>query len=195
MTKQPIPVVPAQHYTCGGVLIDLDGRTDLPGLYAAGECTESGLHGANRLASNSLLECFVFGEAAARDIIRRWDELDAPPAIRPWDASRVTDSDEEVVIKQNWTEIRRFMWNYVGIVRSTKRLERARHRINMLTHEVEDYYGHFRVTTDLIELRNLLQCADLIVRSALHRKESRGLHYTLDYPGTLAEAMDTVLVP
>ena len=195
MTKQPIPVVPAQHYTCGGVLIDLEGRTDLPGLYAAGECTESGLHGANRLASNSLLECFVFGEAAARDIVARWDELDAPPPIRPWDESRVTDSDEEVVIKQNWTEIRRFMWNYVGIVRTTKRLERARHRIDMMTHEVEDYYGHFRVTTDLIELRNLLQCAELIVRSALHRKESRGLHYTLDYPDLLPQAVDTVLVP
>ncbi|MGH6631978.1 MAG: FAD-binding protein, partial [Sphingopyxis sp.] len=195
MTKQPIPVVPAQHYTCGGVLIDLDGRTDLPGLYAAGECTESGLHGANRLASNSLLECFVFGEAAAKHIIQCWDQLDTPPAIRPWDASRVTDSDEEVVIKQNWTEIRRFMWNYVGIVRTTKRLERARHRIDMMTHEVEDYYGHFRVTTDLIELRNLLQCAELIVRSALHRKESRGLHYTLDYPDLLPQAVDTVLVP
>jgi len=195
MTKQPIPVVPAQHYTCGGVLIDLAGRTDLPGLYAAGECTESGLHGANRLASNSLLECFVFGEAAAKDIIARWDQLEPPPAIRAWDESRVTDSDEEVVIKQNWTEIRRFMWNYVGIVRTTKRLERAQHRIKMMTDEVEDYYGHFRVTTDLIELRNLLQCAELIVRSALHRKESRGLHYTLDYPDMAAEAVDTVLVP
>ncbi|WP_347302194.1 L-aspartate oxidase [Croceibacterium sp. TMG7-5b_MA50] len=195
MTTQPIPVVPAQHYTCGGVLIDLDGRTDLPGLYAAGECTESGLHGANRLASNSLLECFVFGEAAAQDIIARWDSFDAPPSIRPWDASRVTDSDEEVVIKQNWTEIRRFMWNYVGIVRTTKRLERAAHRITLLTGEVEDYYGHFRVTTDLIELRNLLQCADLIVRSALKRRESRGLHFTLDYPEMAAEAVDTVLVP
>lgn len=195
MTKQPIPVVPAQHYTCGGVLIDLAGRTDLPGLYAAGECTESGLHGANRLASNSLLECFVFGEAAAKDIIARWDQLEPPPAIRAWDESRVTDSDEEVVIKQNWTEIRRFMWNYVGIVRTTKRLERAQHRIKMMTDEVEDYYGHFRVTTDLIELRNLLQCADLIVKSALHRKESRGLHYTLDYPEMLPQAVDTVLVP
>ncbi len=195
MTRQPIPVVPAQHYTCGGVLIDLNGRTDLPGLYAAGECTESGLHGANRLASNSLLECFVFGEAAAADILARWDQFDAPPAVRPWDESRVTDSDEEVVIKQNWTEIRRFMWNYVGIVRTTKRLERAAHRIDLLTGEVEDYYGHFRVSTDLIELRNLLQCAQLIVRSALRRKESRGLHYTLDYPDLLPEAEDTVLVP
>ncbi len=195
MTRQPIPVVPAQHYTCGGILIDLAGRTDLPGLYAAGECTESGLHGANRLASNSLLECFVFGEAAATDILARWDRFDAPPAVRGWDESRVTDSDEEVVIKQNWTEIRRFMWNYVGIVRTTKRLERAKHRIAMLTAEIEDYYGHFRVSTDLIELRNLLQCADLIVRSALSRKESRGLHYTLDYPALLPQAKDTVLVP
>ena len=195
MTTQPIPVVPAQHYTCGGIVIDRDGRTDLPGLYAAGECTESGLHGANRLASNSLLECFVFGEACADHIAAHWDALPPVPVIRPWDESRVTDSDEEVVIKQNWTEIRRFMWNYVGIVRTTKRLERAQHRIQMLTGEVADYYGHFRVTPDLIELRNLLQTAELIVRSALHRHESRGLHYTLDYPETAAEAVDTVLVP
>ena len=195
MTTGPIPVVPAQHYTCGGIMIDLAGRTDLPGLYAAGECTESGLHGANRLASNSLLECFVFGEAAAADILDRWDSFDAPPQVRPWDESRVTDSDEEVIIKQNWTEIRRFMWNYVGIVRTTKRLERAQHRIEMMTGEVEEYYGQFRVTTDLVELRNLLQTAELIVRSALKRKESRGLHYTLDYPDLLPEAKDTVLVP
>ena len=195
MTREPIPVVPAQHYTCGGVVIDLDGRTDLPGLYAVGEVSQSGLHGANRLASNSLLECFVFGEAAARHIAECWDELPPPPPIRAWDESRVTDSDEEVVIKQNWTEIRRFMWNYVGIVRTTKRLERAQHRIKMLTEEIEDYYGHFRVTPDLVELRNLLQSADLIVRSALRRKESRGLHYTTDYPKTLAKAADTVLVP
>jgi L-aspartate oxidase len=195
MTKDPIPVVPAQHYTCGGIVIDLHGKTDLPGLYAAGECSESGLHGANRLASNSLLECFVFGEAAADHILEHWDELPTPPPIRPWDESRVEDSDEEVVIKQNWTEIRRFMWNYVGIVRTTKRLERAQHRIRMLTDEVNDYYGHFRVTPDLIELRNLLQTAELIVRSALHRHESRGLHYTLDYPAILPDAIDTVLIP
>lgn len=195
MTKEPIPVVPAQHYTCGGVVTDLDGHTDLPGLYAAGECAESGLHGANRLASNSLLECLVFGDASATDILARWEEFDAPPAIRPWDESRVSDSDEEVIIKQNWTEIRRFMWNYVGIVRSTKRLERAAHRIKLLFDEVDDYYGHFRVTTDLIELRNLLQSADLIVRSALKRHESRGLHYTLDYPKTMEPPLDTVLVP
>ena len=195
MTAGPIPVVPAQHYTCGGVKVDLDGRTDLVGLYAAGEVTESGLHGANRLASNSLLECFVFGEAAARHMVAHWATLDAAPAIRPWDDSRVTDSDEEVVIQQNWTEIRRFMWNYVGIVRTTKRLERAAHRIALLGREVEDYYGSFRVTPDLVELRNLLQTADLIVRSALARHESRGLHYTLDWPELAVRAEDTVLVP
>ncbi len=195
MTTGPIPVVPAQHYTCGGILIDLNGRTDLPGLYAAGEASESGLHGANRLASNSLLECFVFGDAAARDIAAHWDDMPEPPAIRPWDESRVTDSDEEVVIKQTWTEIRRFMWNYVGIVRTTKRLERAQHRIDLLRGEVEEYYGHFRVTQDLIELRNLIEVADLIVKSALARKESRGLHYITDYPGLLPEAEDTVLAP
>lgn len=195
MTREPIPVVPAQHYTCGGIVVDRDGRTDLPGLYAAGECTQSGLHGANRLASNSLLECFVFGEAAADHIAAHWADLPPPPPIRAWDESRVTDSDEEVVIKQNWTEIRRFMWNYVGIVRTTKRLERAAHRIAMLRDEVNDYYGHFRVTPDLIELRNLLESADLIVRSALTRKESRGLHYTLDYPETLDIAVDTILMP
>ncbi|WP_419807962.1 L-aspartate oxidase [Sphingomonas sp.] len=195
ITKEPIPVVPAQHYTCGGIVVDRDGRTDLPGLYAAGECTQSGLHGANRLASNSLLECFVFGEAAAKHIAAHWDTLPPVPTIRPWDESRVADSDEEVVIKQNWTEIRRFMWNYVGIVRTTKRLQRAASRIRLMTEEVADYYGNFRVTPDLIELRNLLQTADLIVRSALHRHESRGLHYTLDYPETSPVAVDTVLVP
>ena len=195
ITREPIPVVPAQHYTCGGVVVDLDGQSDLPGLYAVGECSESGLHGANRLASNSLLECFVFGEAAARHILARWESLSAPPAVRGWDESRVTDSDEEVVIKQNWTEIRRFMWNYVGIVRTTKRLERAKHRIELLKHEVAEYYAHFRVSTDLVELRNLLQSAELIVRSALARHESRGLHYTLDYPELSDPPRDTVLVP
>jgi L-aspartate oxidase len=177
------------------VVVDLDGRTDARGLYAAGEVTQSGLHGANRLASNSLLECLVFGEAAARHITANWDELPAPPEIRAWDESRVTDSDEEVVIQQIWGEIRRFMWNFVGIVRTTKRLERAKRRIDMLRQEVGDYYRNFRVTPDLIELRNLLEVADLIVRSALSRHESRGLHYTLDYPETAAEAKDTVLVP
>lgn len=195
MTKEPVPVVPAQHYTCGGVRIDLDGRTDLSGLYAAGEVSESGLHGANRLASNSLLECFVFGEAAANHICAHWDELPAPPLIQPWDESRVTDSDEEVVVQHNWREIRRFMWDYVGIVRTTKRLERAQHRVELLRQEVDDYYGNFRVTPDLIELRNLIKVAALIVRSALTRKESRGLHYTTDYPELAKNAVDTVLKP
>jgi L-aspartate oxidase len=195
ITKEPIPVVPAQHYTCGGVLVDLDGRTDAPGLYAAGEVTQSGFHGANRLASNSLLECLVFGEAAAKHIIGNWESLPEVPPILAWDESRVTDSDEEVVITQTWGEIRRMMWNYVGIVRTTKRLERAKHRIDMLRKEVKDYYAHFRVTPDLIELRNLVEVADLIIRSALSRHESRGLHFTLDYPKTLAHAKDTVLIP
>ncbi|NUT01665.1 MAG: L-aspartate oxidase [Sphingomonas sp.] len=195
MTTGPIPVVPAQHYTCGGVLIDLDGCTDAPGLYAAGEVTQSGLHGANRLASNSLLECLVFGEAAAKHILTHWDRLADVPDVRAWDESRVTDSDEEVVIQQCWGEIRRFMWNFVGIVRTTKRLERAKHRIDLLRQEVADYYAHFRVTPDLIELRNLVEVADLIIRSALSRHESRGLHFTLDYPKTAAKAEDTILVP
>jgi L-aspartate oxidase len=195
ITHEPIPVVPAQHYTCGGIVVDFAGRTDAPGLYAAGEVTQSGLHGANRLASNSLLECLVFGEAAARDILERWDDLREPPAIRAWDESRVTDSDEEVVIHQIWGEIRRFMWNYVGIVRTTKRLERAKRRIDMIRQEVADYYRNFRVTPDLIELRNLVEVADLIIRSALSRPESRGLHYTLDFPEPIGDARDTVLVP
>ena len=195
ITKEPIPVVPAAHYTCGGVVVDLDGGTDLPGLYAAGEVTQSGLHGANRLASNSVLECLVFGLAAARHINAGWDDLPPPPPIRLWDESRVTDSDEEVVVHHNWREIRRFMWDYVGIVRTTKRLERALNRVNLLRQETEDYYGNFRVTPDLIELRNLVEVAGLIVRSALARKESRGLHYTLDYPDKLPDAVDTVLVP
>jgi L-aspartate oxidase len=195
ITREPIPVVPAAHYTCGGVMVDLDGRTDLDGLYAAGEMTMSGLHGANRLASNSVLECLVFGVAAAEHINGSWDDLPPPPAIRPWDESRVTHSDEEVVVHHNWREIRRFMWDYVGIVRTTKRLERALSRVALLRQETEDYYGHFRVTADLIELRSLVSVSELIVRSALARKESRGLHYTLDYPELLPEAKDTVLVP
>ncbi|MBU3077093.1 L-aspartate oxidase [Sphingomonas quercus] len=195
MTTQPIPVVPAAHYTCGGVVVDRHGRTDLPGLYAAGEVSQSGLHGANRLASNSLLECFVYGAAAAEHIRSNWADLPEPPALNPWDESRVSDSDEEVIVQHNWREIRRFMWDYVGIVRTTKRLERAQHRIDLLRREVADYYGNFRVTPDLIELRNLVEVAGLIVQCALARKESRGLHYTLDYPETLAEARDTIVAP
>ncbi|HEX9953590.1 MAG TPA: FAD-binding protein, partial [Allosphingosinicella sp.] len=174
---------------------DLDGRTDLDGLYAAGEVTMSGLHGANRLASNSVLECIVFGVAAAQHINRSWTSLAPPPRIRPWDESRVTHSDEEVVVHHNWQEIRRFMWDYVGIVRTTKRLERALNRVNLLKDETQEYYGHFRVTPDLIELRNLVEVAGLIVRSALTRQESRGLHFTSDYPDMLPDAVDTVLAP
>ena len=194
-TVQPIPVVPAAHYTCGGVLVDIDGRTDLPGLYAVGEVSQSGLHGANRLASNSILECLVFGVAVADDIHAKWDTLPEPPPVRPWDESRVTDSDEEVVVSHNWAEVRRFMWDYVGIVRTDKRLERAAHRVKLLRKEVHDYYGNFRITPDLVELRNLVQVADLIVRSARRRHESRGLHYTVDYPQTDAVPRDTILDP
>lgn len=195
ITREPIPVVPAAHYTCGGVLIDLCGHTDLPGLYAIGETAQSGLHGANRMASNSLLECLVFGHAAAEDIRKRMDGFPTPPPPAPWDESRVEDSDEAVVVTHNWAELRQFMWDYVGIVRTTKRLERAQHRVKLLRREIQEYYGNFRVTRDLLELRNLVTVADLIVRSALARKESRGLHYTLDHPEQLPEARDTILEP
>lgn len=192
---EPIPVVPAAHYTCGGVLVDLNGQTDLPGLYAIGEVAQSGLHGANRLASNSLLECLVFGASAADHILHHFDATSPPTNIRPWDESRVTISDEEVVVAHNWAEIRRFMWDYVGIVRTNRRLERAAHRIKLLRDEIAEYYGNFRVTADLLELRNLVQVADLIVRSARSRKESRGLHYTTDYPKMKDPPLDTILYP
>ncbi|MGB8856355.1 MAG: L-aspartate oxidase [Burkholderiales bacterium] len=193
ITKQPIPVVPAAHYSCGGVMTDLIGRTDVEGLYAVGEAAHTGLHGANRLASNSLLECLVFSQGAAEDIAKATRfEI---PEIPEWDASRVTDVDEEVVIAHNWDELRRFMWDYVGIVRTNKRLERASHRIKLLNDEIHEFYSSFRVTNDLIELRNLTLTAELIVRSALLRHESRGLHYSLDYPTTSPIAVDTVLTP
>ena len=193
ISKQPIPIVPAAHYTCGGVVTDLSGRTDMPGLYAVGEASYTGLHGANRLASNSLLECVVLGRAAAQFIEQQPPRASIPLPV--WDESRVTDADEEVVIANNWDELRRFMWNYVGIVRTTKRLERAKHRIRLLKEEIDEYYENFRITRDLLELRNLVEVASLIVNSALARRESRGLHFSRDFPDTLPKALPTVLQP
>ncbi len=192
IARQPIPVVPAAHYTCGGVVTDLAGRTDLPGLFAVGETTYTGLHGANRLASNSLLECVVLGRAAAARIAA--EPAVTPPALPAWDESRVENADELVVVSHNWDELRLFMWNYVGIVRTNKRLYRALSRIRLLRTEIDEYYGAFRVNRDLLELRNLVECAELVVRSALERHESRGLHYSRDYPGSLPTSFPTVLV-
>jgi L-aspartate oxidase len=191
IARAPIPVVPAAHYTCGGVVTDLEGRTDLPGLFAVGETTYTGLHGANRLASNSLLECVVLGCSCSARILA--EEPPPPQSLPPWDESKVEDADEQVVIAHNWDELRLLMWNYVGIVRTTKRLERALHRIKLLRDEIEDYYANFRVNRDLLELRNLVVCAELIVRSALRRHESRGLHFSRDFPNTLPVSFPTVL--
>jgi len=193
ISREPIPVVPAVHFTCGGVVTDLTGRTDIPGLYAVGETAYTGLHGANRLASNSLLECLVIGRACAQQI--EATPATGTPSLPAWDESRVTNADEEVVIAHNWDELRRFMWNYVGIVRTTKRLERAQHRIKLLKEEIDEYYRNFRITHDLLELRNLVDVAALIVTSALSRNESRGLHYSRDYPETLPKALPSVLTP
>jgi L-aspartate oxidase len=193
ITREPIPVVPAAHYTCGGVHTDLAGRTDLRGLHAIGETAYTGLHGANRLASNSLVECMVFARSASDDILA--NPLPVPPALPAWDESRVTDADEAVVISHNWDELRRFMWDYVGIVRTNKRLERAAHRITLLQGEIQEFYANFHVTRDLLELRNLVTVADLIVRSALARHESRGLHFSRDYPRLTEVARPTILSP
>jgi L-aspartate oxidase len=195
ITRQPIPVVPAAHYTCGGVLVDQQGRTDVPGLYAIGETSFTGLHGANRMASNSLLECFVYARSAAADIVAQLEQVPQPENLPAWDSSQVTDSDEDVIIAHNWDELRRFMWDYVGIVRTNKRLQRAQHRVRLLLDEIDEFYSNYKVSRDLIELRNLAQVAELMIASAMARKESRGLHYTLDYPDMLPEALDTVLVP
>ncbi len=191
ITRDPIPVVPAAHYTCGGIVSDLHGRTDVAGLYVAGEASCTGLHGANRLASNSLLECLVFAEAAVLDILST--QTAKLPALPQWDESRVTDADEEVVISHNWEELRRFMWDYVGIVRTTKRLKRAKHRIGLLMREIDEFYANFKVNHDLIELRNLVVTADLIVRCAMQRKESRGLHFSRDYPEMAKKGKNTIL--
>ncbi|MER0216713.1 MAG: L-aspartate oxidase [Nitrosomonas sp.] len=191
ITREPIPVVPAAHYTCGGVVTDKHGKTDLDNLYAIGETAHTGLHGANRLASNSLLECLVLAQAAGIDIANQ--PMNGLPKLPDWDESRVTDADEEIVIAHNWDELRRFMWNYVGIVRTTKRLQRAQHRIALLREEINEYYTNFRVSSDLLELRNLVDSADLIVRCAMLRHESRGLHFSKDYPDTLPVAQDTIL--
>lgn len=193
ITREPIPVVPAAHYTCGGIVTDLNACTDVPNLYCVGESACTGLHGANRLASNSLLECLVFGEAAATHILA--SNPPAIPSLPDWDESRVTDADEEVVISHNWAELRRCMWDYVGIVRTTKRLQRAQHRIRLLAREIHEFYSNFRISNDLIELRNLVVTADLIVRCALKRTESRGLHFSRDYPETRSRARNTVLRP
>ncbi|PIJ52365.1 L-aspartate oxidase [Erwinia sp. OLTSP20] len=195
LTRQPVPVVPAAHYTCGGVMVDKQGLTDVAGLYAIGEVSYTGLHGANRLASNSLLECLVYGWSAARSIRSTLADFPLPPALPAWDESRVDDSDERVIIQHNWHELRLFMWDYVGIVRTSKRLARAQRRIQLLQAEIAEYYANFRISNNLLELRNLVTVAELIVRSAMLRKESRGLHYTLDYPQTLKEAQPTILTP
>ena len=193
ITKEPIPVVPAAHYSCGGLMIDRQGKTDIKQLYAIGEVAHTGLHGANRLASNSLLECLVYSDLVSENILK--DNFHHQYDLPKWDESRVTDADEEVLITHTWNELRRFMWNYVGIVRTNKRLSRALHRINMLRDEVDEFYTNFKISANLIELRNLLQVSELIVISAINRKESRGLHYSRDYPKTHKNGKASILIP
>ncbi|MEP6391389.1 MAG: L-aspartate oxidase [Halioglobus sp.] len=195
MAAEPIPVVPAAHYTCGGIVVDTHGRTDVKGLYAIGESSSTGLHGANRMASNSLLECIVYAESAANHIHSTLADAPTLAEMPVWDESQVTDSDEDVVISHNWDELRRFMWDYVGIVRTNKRLQRAQHRAQLLQAEIAEYYSNYKVSNDLLELRNLAMVAELMIQCALQRKESRGLHFTLDYPALLDDALDTILTP
>ena len=195
ITREPIPVVPAAHYSCGGVMTDFNAKTDLDNVYAIGEVAYTGLHGANRMASNSLLECVVFASAAAQSILTRLHDVASEEPIAPWDESQVSNSDEEVIIQHNWHELRLFMWDYVGIVRTNKRLERAMRRIQLLEQEIAEYYAHFRVSNNLLELRNLVTVAELIVRCAMQRKESRGLHFNLDYPETSDKAEPSILTP
>lgn len=195
MTKEPIPIVPAAHYTCGGVMVNKDGQTDLQNLYAIGEVSYTGLHGANRMASNSLLECVVYAWSAAKHIVENIEQSQLCAELPAWDESQVTNSDEEVIIQHNWHELRLFMWDYMGIVRTDKRLERAMRRIQMLQQETHEYYSNFKVSNNLLELRNLLQVAELMVCCAMQRKESRGLHYTLDYPELAEDSGPTILTP
>ena len=195
ISRDPIPVVPAAHYTCGGITVDHSGATEVDSLYAIGEVSFTGLHGANRMASNSLLECFVYARSAAQHISDTLADSQQPKQFMAWDESQVTNSDEDVVISHNWDEMRRFMWDYVGIVRTTKRLQRAKNRIEVLQREIAEYYGNYKISNDLLELRNLAVVAELIIKSALARKESRGLHYTLDHPHLADQAEDTVLKP
>lgn len=195
MTRDPIPVVPGAHYTCGGLRVDMNGHTDIPNLYAIGETSFTGLHGANRMASNSLLECFVFGKSASENIASNLDSIPAPRQVPEWDESLVQNSDEDVIISHNWDELRRFMWDYVGIVRTNKRLARAWHRTNLLKLEIAEFYSNYHISKDLLELRNLVTIAELIIQSAARRHESRGLHYSLDYPNTDEDSGDTVLTP
>ena len=195
ITREAIPVVPAAHYTCGGVMVDQHGQTDIKNLFAIGEATFTGLHGANRMASNSLLECVVYARSSSQQIQSLLPGITMPSPAPEWDESQVTDSDEDVVIAHNWDELRRFMWDYVGIVRTDKRLQRALRRSRLLKQEIAEYYSNYKISSDLIELRNLIVVAELIILSAISRKESRGLHYTLDYPNCEQKPQDTVLFP